>query len=286
MIEDLTVSALDGEPLSATLFEPERPPRVATIVSGAAAVPRGFYRSFASYLCDRGAAVLTYDYRGSGLPPDVLRRSTAQMRDWGERDFPGIVIWMRKRYRTLPVRAIGHSYGGHALFLSADNVAIDRAVTIASGLGYWRNCAPVERYRVYALMRFAVPSGIAACGYSPGSRLGFGEDLAAGVAREWAKWVLAPHYFLDDPTLESVRNGANYRGPLLMLGLSDDLWATRRSIEGLAAAFTGTTPQLRTISPRDVGLSRIGHMGFFRSGNGSALWPIVADAFELERAYA
>ncbi len=286
MTRDVTIAAGDGEPLRATLFEPEGPPRVTTIVSGATAVPRGFYRSFASYLCGRGAAVVTYDYRGSGLPPDLLRRSTARMRDWGERDFSGIVSWMRKRYHRLPVYAIGHSYGGHALLLSAYNGEIDRAVTIASGLGYWKNCAPVERYRVYALMRFAIPLGIAACGYSPGSRMGFGEDLAAGVAREWAKWVLAPRYFLDDPTLESVRNGANFRGPLCMFGLSDDLWATQRSMEELAAAFTGTTPRLRTITPRDAGLSRIGHMGFFRSGNGPALWPIVADTLELERVYA
>jgi predicted alpha/beta hydrolase len=286
MTRDITIPALDGEELSATLFEPERPPRVAAIVSGATAVPRGFYRAFASYLRDSGAAVVTYDYRGSGLPPGALRRSPARMRDWGERDFPGVVAWLRKRYHDLPLHAIGHSYGGHALLIGANNTEIGRAVLIASGLGYWGNCAQLERYRVYALMKFAVPIGIAACGYSPGSRMGFGEDLAPGIAREWAKWVLSPRYFLDDPTLESVRNGANYRGPLLMLGLSDDLWATRRSIEGLAGAFTGTAPQLRTIDPHEAGLQRIGHMGFFRSSNGPAFWPIVADALELERVYA
>jgi predicted alpha/beta hydrolase len=284
MTREVTVAALDGLPLRATLFEPQRP-RAAVIVSGATAVPRGYYGPFATFLSDAGAAVLTYDYRGSGESPEVLRRSDARMRDWSERDFAGVVAWMRKRYSDRPLHAVGHSHGGHALLLAPNNREIERAVTVASGLGYWRNCAPGERYRVYALMKIVTPLAVRLCGYSPGSRIGFGEDLAPGVAREWCRWVLQPRYFLDDPTLDSLRNGACYRGSLMMLGLADDRWIGREAIEGLASAFVGTAPQIHQIDPREFGLVAVGHMGFFRSGN-SALWPIVADSLELERAYA
>jgi predicted alpha/beta hydrolase len=280
-MRDLTIPALDGLPLRATLVEPERAPRAAVIVSGATAVPRGFYAGIAAYLARCGAAVVTYDYRGSGEPPEQLRRSDARMRDWGERDAPGVIAWLRARYPDLPMGLVGHSYGGHALLLAPNNHEISHAVTIASGLGYWGTCARSQRYRVYTLMKFIVPLGIAVFGYSPGSRMGFGEDLAAGVAREWRKWVLQPRYFLDDPSLTSLRNGANYRGELLMLAPQDDLWITPGDVAGLAAAFTGTRPQVRVLDPSACGVSAIAHMGFFRSAN-SALWPILSDALELQ----
>jgi predicted alpha/beta hydrolase len=282
-MRDLTIPAFDGLTLRATLFEPDGEPRAAVMVSGATAVPRGYYAAIATYLARCGAAVVTYDYRGSGEPPEQLRRSTARMRDWGERDAPGVIAWLRSRYPDLPIHLVGHSYGGHALLLAPNNHEISRAVTIASGLGYWGTCAPSERYRVYALMKVAIPLGIALFGYSPGSRMGFGEDLAPGIAREWRSWVLQPRYFLDDPTLTSLGNGAHYRGSLLMLAPRDDLWITLGDVEGLAAAFTGTRPDVRAIDPQACGVTAIAHMGFFRSAN-SALWPLVSDALDLQGA--
>ncbi|HTU70209.1 MAG TPA: alpha/beta fold hydrolase [Candidatus Baltobacteraceae bacterium] len=281
---DLTIPALDGAALRATLFEPQEA-RAAVIISGATAVPRGYYGGLAAYLATLGAAVVTYDYRGSGEPPSVLRRSRARMRDWGELDAPGVIAWMRERYPLARLHLVGHSYGGHALLLAPNNHEIARAVTIASGLGYWGYVTPRERYRVYLLMRFVTPLAVAICGYSPGSRMGFGEDLAPGVAREWSRWVMNPRYFLDDPTLTSLRNGANYHGSLLMLAPSDDAWITRAAIEGLAAVFTGTQPEIREIDPPAYGVKAIGHMGFFRSANAAA-WRIVSDALSLEEDHA
>jgi predicted alpha/beta hydrolase len=280
-MRDVTIPALDGVALRATLFEPEEMPKAAVLMSGATAVPRGYYASIATYLASCGAAVVTYDYRGSGEPPEQLRRSDARMRDWGERDAPGVIAWLRSRYPDVPIHLVGHSYGGHALLLAPNNHEVSRAVTIASGLGYWGTCAPSERYRVYTLMKFIVPAGILLFGYSPGSKMGFGEDLAPGIAREWRKWVLDPRYFLDDPTLTSLGNGANYRGSLLMLAPRDDLWITLGDVQGLATAFTGTTPEVRAIDPQTYGLRAIAHMGFFRSAN-SAAWPIVRDALALQ----
>jgi predicted alpha/beta hydrolase len=280
-MRDVKIPALDGLALRATLFEPQSAPTAAILVSGATAVPRGYYASIASYLARSGAAVVTYDYRGSGESPEQLRCSDARMRDWGERDAPGVIAWLRSRYAHLPIYLVGHSYGGHALLLAPNNHEVARAVTIASGLGYWGTCARSERYRIYALMKFIVPAGILLYGYSPGSKMGFGEDLAPGVAWEWRKWVLHPRYFLDDPTLTSLRNGANYRGTLLMLAPRDDLWITQGDVEGLATAFTGTTPDVRVIDPQTYGVHAIAHMGFFRSAN-SAVWSIVRDALDLQ----
>jgi len=65
-IDDITVPAMDGYPLAATLFLPRGAKRQAVLINSATAVPRKLYRGFAGYLAGRGCAVLTYDYRGIG----------------------------------------------------------------------------------------------------------------------------------------------------------------------------------------------------------------------------
>jgi predicted alpha/beta hydrolase len=278
---DLNIPALDGLPLTATLFEPAAPTH-AVIVSCATATPRGFYRAFAAWLASRGAAVLTYDYRGSGGTPAGLRRSTARMRDWGSLDFPGAVAFMRARYSALECSAVGHSYGGQALLMAPNTGEIARSVCVATQSGYWRLISPGERPRVWALLNLFAPLAMRVQGYVPGSKLGLGEDLANGVMDEWRRWCNLPDYFFDDPTMEPVlANRVHYTAPTLMLGMSDDTWATPAAIESLARHYTSAPVERRTLDPRAFGLEEVGHMGFFRSRNGAALWPVVADYLRL-----
>ncbi|HVA33903.1 MAG TPA: alpha/beta fold hydrolase [Candidatus Baltobacteraceae bacterium] len=277
-VREIDVGALDGMPLRATLFEPASPAR-AVIVSGATATPRGFYNAFASYLAQRGNVVLTYDYRGCGEPPAQLRRSTARMRDWGASDFAGTIDWMRTRFPELALHVVGHSMGGHALLMAPNNSDIACGVTVATQLGYWRLCAPGERYRVWMLLNLLAPVAMRLHGYVPGSRLGLGEDMAAGIMREWRRWCNSPHYFFDDPTMaQLLRSAASYRAPTLLVGLSDDPWATPAAIDAFAAHFDRA--RRMTVDAKALGLGTIGHFGFFRSRNGPALWPNIAGYLE------
>jgi predicted alpha/beta hydrolase len=65
-IDDIILPATDGYLLAATLFLPRGARRHAVLINSATAVPRKIYRGFAGYLAQRGCAVLTYDYRGTG----------------------------------------------------------------------------------------------------------------------------------------------------------------------------------------------------------------------------
>ena len=272
---DLTVPALDGRPLNATLFEPAHP-RVAVIVSAATATPRGYYRAFAQFLADRDAAVVTYDYRGSGDEPSLLRHSGARMRDWGELDFAGILAWMRARYPNLELMTVGHSFGGHALLLAPNNAQIVRSVTVASQSGYWRFCSPGERFRVWVLLNALAPLAMGVLGYVPGSRLGLGEDLANGIMHEWRRWCNSPGYFFDDPSMASaLARASSYTAPTLMIGLTDDLWATRPARVALASWFTHARTEQVEIDPLALGLGPVGHLGFFRARFAGTLWPHV-----------
>ena len=276
-----TIPALDGYALPATVYVPQREPLAAIIVSPATATPRRFYRAFCEHLASCGAAVVTYDYRGTFEPPAELRRSPARMRDWGELDFAGVVDWIKTAYPALPLYAVGHSVGGHVLLMTERASRIDAAVTIASQSGYWRHYRGFERYRIYGFVKAIMPVLTALFGYFPGERVAFGTNLAPGVLYQWRHWCTSPRYFFDDPEMAGVLACASaFRAPVTMIGLSDDLWATPRAIDALVPAFSRATVKRMEIDPHGYGLRSVGHIGFFRAAN-AALWRVVEDALHL-----
>ena len=52
--------------------------------------------------------------------PKSLVGFKASMSDWAALDVTAAVHWMRERYNTLPFAYVGHSFGGQALGLLAE----------------------------------------------------------------------------------------------------------------------------------------------------------------------
>ena len=290
-IDDITFPAVDGYALGATLFLPRGAKQHAVLINSATAVPRKIYRRFAGYLARRGFAVLTYDYRGIGDSrqralegfnrPKSLVGFKATMVDWAALDITAAVNWMRERYHHLPLTYVGHSFGGQALGLLANNTEVKRALLVAAQAGYWKLMASPERYRVYALLNFAGTPLTRLLGYMPGWA-GVGEDLPKGVFEQWTRWVMSERYLFDEPGLKALSNFTNYQGALRSLCLSDDPWATRPAVELLCSGFKATTPDILTITPADAETSAIGHLGFFRSEHRDTLWRGAAEWLEAE----
>ncbi len=288
-IDDITFPAADGYVLGATLFLPRGAKRHAILINSATAVPRKIYRGFAGYLARRGCAVLTYDYRGIGdsrqkslvgyNQPKSLVGFKASMSDWAALDVAAAVAWMRERYHDLPLNYVGHSFGGQALGLLANNSEVSRALLIAAQAGYWRLMASPERYRVFALLNFVGTPLTRLLGYAPGWS-GIGEDLPKGVFEQWVRWVMHRRYLFDDPDLKALSNFAGYKGPLRSLCLADDPWATRPAVELLCSGFTSTNPEILTIAPADADATAIGHLGFFRPEHRDTLWRGAAEWME------
>ncbi|TWC07459.1 putative alpha/beta hydrolase [Bradyrhizobium macuxiense] len=289
--DDIVVPAADGYPLAATLFLPRGKKRHAVLINSATAVPRKVYRGFAGYLARRGAAVLTYDYRGTGdsRPMAATGRNKqkslagfkATMADWAALDTTAAVRWMRERYRELPFAYVGHSFGGQALGLLPNNAEIPRALLIASQAAHWKLMASPERYRVVAFMNGIGLPLARTLGYVPGWA-GLGMDLPRGVFEQWRGWVMRERYLLDDPALAARENFPNFKGKLRALTITDDTWATRPAVELLCSAFTSITPEIISIRPADAGAKAIGHFGFFRSEHREALWRGAAEWLEAE----
>jgi predicted alpha/beta hydrolase len=288
-VDDIRLPATDGYLLGATLYLPRGARRQAILINSATAVPRKLYRGFASYLARRGSAVLCYDYRGIGdsrqksstdpNKPRSLAGFDASMSDWAARDATAAVAWMRERYKSIPLNYIGHSFGGQALGLLANNSEISRALLIASQAGYWKLMAAPERYRVYAMLNFAGRPLTRVMGYTP-AWAGLGHDLPKGVFLEWFEWVMSERYMFGDPKLKALKNFANYRGALRALCISDDPWATRPAVELLCSGFTAITPEILTVTPADAGVKKIGHFGFFRPEHRDTLWRGAAEWIE------
>lgn len=276
-IEDTTIAAGDGYKLAATVFAPLAAPRAAALISSATAVPRKIYRGFASYLAERGLVALTYDYRGvGGSRPQTLKGFPVRMREWATLDVAAAVAHMRRAWPDLPLLYVGHSFGGQALGLIANNGEVSRAYFVSAQAAYWRQMPAPESYRVYLMMNVLGRAAAHAVGYVPGWT-GIGEDLPKGVFLDWANWVMMPRYFFDDPTLAALANFPRYRGALRAVGMADDLWATPEMIDLLASGYTGTVAERATVVPRDIGADAIGHFGFFRAPHRDTLWRDAAD---------
>ncbi|MFJ2992422.1 alpha/beta hydrolase [Pandoraea sp. NPDC087047] len=274
------IPAVDGYPLGGHVWYPEvLPAKGVVLVHPATAVPERLYFAFAQYVAERGLIAVTYSYRGiDGSRPPSLRGFNARMRDWADLDVEGVTRWAAELYPSLPLYAVGHSFGGHAIGLCESSNLLRAAVQVASHAGSMRVVTyRRERARVTLLMHWIAPPLARLVGFMPGSRLGIGEDLPVGVLLEWSRWTRLPNYFFDDPTLDAEARFARVCTPILSLGFDDDLWATRVGIDMLVSRLHHAPVTRREISASLSDSGSIGHMGYFRQRSGPRLWPETVD---------
>jgi predicted alpha/beta hydrolase len=263
MKEPLRIPARgDGFALGAELFLPQGPPRAAVLIAGAMAVRARFYAPLAKYLAEQGASALTFDYRGIGAsrPPGSLRGFAATFHDWGERDLAGCLDWLARRFPGLPLLFVGHSAGAQLMGL-APEPPIRAALFAAAGTAYWKAYRGRQRALFASLFFAGFPAAVALAGYLPMSRFGQGDDVPAGVAREWARWARDPRYVYGHA---EPRGGLGYTGyaqPLLALSIADDAYAPPTATAHLLSLYTRAEKEVRTVLPAQ---RPIGHFGFFR----------------------
>lgn len=261
------------------VIEPGNSEGIAAVVvlHPATAVPERLYKGFAEFLAADGFAVVTYDYRGTGSSGTPSENRGIRMRDWMAFDVPAVAQWAGERYPNVPQLAVGHSIGGHALSLDYGSSELQGFVTIASHAGVTSAIPKLsEKLKVGLVLRVLGPLTARFLGYVPGRRMGLGEDMPGASMLEWSRWSRLPRYFFDDPTMAAEARAARVKTPVLAIGFSDDLWATPQQIDAIADHLTNTEVERRTIDPGSVGVSAIGHMGFFRRTNRDALWPEVS----------
>jgi predicted alpha/beta hydrolase len=269
--EDIAIPTTDGRSLGAVLLAPNATPRAQIVIHGATAVPQSYYRPWATHLAERGAAVLTYDYRGIGRS---VRGSVAHepvtMSGWID-DARHVQRWARARASGAPLVAVGHSFGGQ--IACALQPAADAIVTIGAQGGYVGRFARPQRHLLELYMRGFIPAMTAMFGRLPGWA-GLGEDLPPGVAKQWARWCSHPEYMLSE--LPHLRDDlAAWSGPLFALSFDDDSYAALPNVKWLLDRFEGASIEHEHVEVADLELSEVGHFGFFRRSGRAELWPRV-----------
>ena len=239
-------------------------------------IPRGFYGRYAAFLAARGIAALTYDYRGvGGSRPERLKRFPATCTDWGERDLAGAIEWAGERFPR--VLAVGHSLGGQLVGLAPNNARLAGMLAIAAPSGYWQHWPFPLRLLLWTMWRAVLPATAAALGMFPACALRLGEDVPEHVMREWCAWCRSPHYIAGPPGSPRRAGFERVAAAMRVHSFSDDLYAPRRAVDALVGFYANARAEHYHVTPRDLGMARIGHLGFFREGPTQRLWAETAD---------
>lgn len=271
------LQASDGYVLHATHFPVAGSGQGTLIVAGATGVPQRFYRRFAEFAAQRGVDVWTLDYRGIGLSkPPTLRGFEMNYLDWARLDLAALLDHVASLGNG-PIFMVGHSYGGHAFGLLPGNSRIQRFATFATGAGWHGWMPPIERLKVQLMWQVVGPVIVKAKGYLAWSLLGMGEDLPRQVFLQWRHWCQRPRYFFDDPEYAHFAESfSQIRIPIRAVNATDDKWAPPASRDAFMAAYSQSQLELITVEPGGVGMSSIGHMGYFRA-QAQPLWEETLD---------
>lgn len=253
-------------------------PRAFVIVNGATGVLARYYHRYARYLAERGFAVITYDYRGIGLSrPKSLRRSGFRWSDWGTLDFAAVLATAEALAEGRPIYVAGHSIGGFLPGLAEGFHRCSGLLTIGAQYAYWRDYAWGSRVGMVLKWHVAMPLLTLLLGYFPGQRLGWLEDLPAGVAFEWAfRRARMEDNHPPRARADIVRRLAAFDGPLLAVAASDDPYGTPAAINRALSYYSKARRSLVTVTPRDLGCDRIGHFDLFHDRHRHSLWPETA----------
>lgn len=265
---DLQIPARDGFELAASQFGDGDD---IILISSATAVPRQFYRNFATDLADAGFCVFTYDYRGiGGSRPKSLKGFGATVTDWALNDMAGMMDWVRAR-NPKRIQMVGHSMGGQVAGLLDNADAVHGMVTFSSQSGYWRLQGAEQKAVVAFHVHVTLPLLSSVYGYVPWSKFG-AEDLPGGVAKQWSRWCRDPKYLMSDSTLP-LHRFASFSAPVLAFSIDDDKWGTRTAVDAMMKNYPNL--ERRHLVPREHDLKSLGHMGYFRK-SARPLWDEVA----------
>lgn len=272
-----TLHTPDGYPLAARIFEPPATVRGAwrgsVLVVPAMGVPQAYYQPFAAWLANHGYLAVTFDYRGMGLSRHgPLRRVQADVFTWAEQDTATVLDAITARAPGVPLTWIGHSLGGQILPFVPNRTRVAKMITVGTGSGYWKENSPPLKKRVWLLWYGVAPLTLPLFGYFPGSLFNMVGDLPRGVMQQWRRWCLHPEYAVGVEGEPVRARFAAVKTPILSLSFTDDEFMSAANTRSLHAFYTGAPKAMLRIDPRDAGVKRIGHFGFFRRDMADAVW--------------
>lgn len=273
LFTNIRIKTADSVSLGATLFNPTGDCKGTVLIAPATGVCRRVYQDYAGYLSTQGFNVITWDWRGIGdSRPRSLKGYQATMSDWGKLDLAAVINWTLQNTPG-PLMAVGHSFGGHGIGLAENRFHLQRLITIGVQSGYWGLWPFPQRYKFALLWYLLMPLMTRIFGYFPSRMFRLAEDLPAGVAFEWSRWCRSPDYIAHYAGYQS------FKAPVLSLNFTDDRYAPAAAVKWLHQRYGSPKKIIRFFNPAQLGVSRVGHFGFFKKGLTPSLWDETAEWF-------
>lgn len=273
-VHDQDVLTEDGYRLAARVFQPHTLPRAAVLIVPAMGVPQSYYQAFAAWLAAQGCVTMTFDYRGMGRSRrGPLNELDADIETWARWDCAAMVEAISAEAPGVPLLWIGHSLGGQVLPFVPNRARVAKMITVGTGSGYWLENSPPLKRRSWLFWFVAAPVATPLFGYFPGERLGMVGDLPRGVITQWRRWCLHPDYAVgvEGEAVRALFDSVSQ--PIVSLSFTDDEFMSARNTASLHGFYRRAPRDMVRIAPRDEGLARIGHFGFFRPEHAGGLWP-------------
>lgn len=267
------VSTIDGAWVQAAFFQSKQEPKAAVLIVPAMGIRQDYYATFAKWLANQGYLVATFDYSGIGLSKSCdLRESQADIFYWAQVDCDAMIGAVQERAKRLPIYWLGHSLGGQILGLLPNWGRIAKAVTIATGSGYWMENAPSIKWKAWWLWFVVAPLATRVFGYFPGKRLRKVGDLPRGVMDQWCRWCRDPDYVVGAEGRAIRERFSEITIPIASFSFTDDAMMSARNVESMHQCYSSSPRVMKRISPQEIGVERIGHFGFFRPNVEDSLW--------------
>jgi predicted alpha/beta hydrolase len=118
-----------------------------------------------------------------------------------------------------------------------------------------------------------MPALTAAFGYFPGRKLGWLEDLPAGVAHQWSfRRKRIETAYPREARAEILRRFAAVHAQLLAISVSDDEFGTISAVRRGLSYYTNARRTEVRLTPSDYGLASIGHFSLFHARHRDGFW--------------
>ena len=278
----LSIMTERNRALAATVYHPKNEVKAALMIAPATGIKRQFYHNFATYLAASGFGVLTFDNEGIGesLSSD-LAKCDASLISWGRHDMPAVLDALQDEFNDATYHLIGHSAGGQLIGLMPNYKALTSVFNVACSSGQIKNMDMPYKLKAMGFMDVFIPLTNLTLGYTPADKIGMGEPLPRGVARQWREWCNGAGY-IKTAFGKSIHTHFydEIDMPALWLGFSDDEIANSNNMDDMIRVFSKMPVEKRYFDPEEFGLNSIGHMRYFSSKTNAKapqLWQMAID---------
>jgi predicted alpha/beta hydrolase len=185
----------------------------------------------------------------------------------------GVFDWVLSNFPNQKKIIAGHSMGAQMIGLMDNHKKIDQLFFIASSTGYWRDMSSPYKWLPAFYWYFLIPLHTRLFGYVNAMKISQGENLPKGVALEWRKWCTHPNYF--DPEFGKTLNPVYFdqiTTPIKSIQIQDDPLANKVTANKLLKYFKNAKIEVEEIDPKNYGVEKIGHTGFFSRKFKDSLW--------------